>query len=383
MDEQVPVEFFVGQFQSSWFIDILTLAAPATTVKGFAPVLDWHNARRRMPMVTMTDVAREAGVSIMTVSNVLNDRRRVGAPTRARVLAAVESLGYEVNLTARHLRAGRTDTVALIVPSFHDYFGEVADQIAPLVEADGRHLVLERTSASPEHEMESLSVARLQLYDGVLLSVAGLDRDQLERVHTSKPIVLLGERDVPDRFDHVRLANEKGARLATAHMIDRGSRRILALGCTLEREHMMPSDRRVGWEGAHHDAGLPVDERFVVPIADYTSHDARSAVLDVIESGMQFDGIFAATDVIALGAIAALADRGVRVPEDVQLAGFDNLDVSRFVPPGITSVDPNHLGVAQHAVRLLHRRMADNDAPAEHIVAPVHLVVRGSTRGGL
>ncbi|WP_425957075.1 LacI family DNA-binding transcriptional regulator [Xylanimonas sp. McL0601] len=152
----------------------------------------------------MSDVAREAGVSIMTVSNVLNERRQAGAPTRARVLAAVESLGYQVNLTARHLRAGRTDTIALIVPSFHDYFGDVADKIAPLVEAQGRHLVLERTSANPEHEMESLSVARLQLYDGVLLSVAGLEREQLDRVRTSKPIVRTWVTPHPRPRVHVR-----------------------------------------------------------------------------------------------------------------------------------------------------------------------------------
>jgi DNA-binding LacI/PurR family transcriptional regulator len=332
-------------------------------------------------MVTMSDVAREAGVSVMTVSNVLSERLPVGAPTRARVLAAVQALGYEVNLTARHLRAGRTDTVALIVPSFHDYFGEVADQIAPLIEAYGRHLVLERTSASAQHEMEAVSVARLHLYDGVLLSVAGLDPVQLGRVRTSKPIVLLGERDVPDHFDHVRLANEEGARLATAHMIERGSRRILALGCTLDQAHLMTSDRRLGWESAHHQAGLPVDERYVVPIATYSSEAARTTLLDVIASGLSFDGIFAATDVIALGAVAALADRGLRVPDEVQLAGFDNLEVSSFVPPGITSVDPNHRGVAQHAVGLLHRRMAGDAGPAEHVVAPVSLVVRGSTRG--
>lgn len=332
-------------------------------------------------MVTMADVAREAGVSIMTVSNVLNERKRVGTPTRTRVLAAMESLGYEVNLTARYLRAGRTDTVALIVPSFHDYFGEVADEIAPMIEAEGRHLVLERTSANPESEIESLSVARLQMYDGVILSVAGLDRSELDRVRTSKPIVLLGERDAPARLDHVRLANEEGARLATAHMIEHGSRRILALGCTLDSEHTMPSDRRAGWELAHRQAGLDVDERYVVRVTDFSSHTARDAVLDVIASGLPFDGIFAANDVIALGAVAALADRGLRMPDDVQLVGFDNLHVSSYVPPGITSIDPNHEGVARHAVRMLHRRMADIDAPAEHIVAPVRLVVRGSTRG--
>jgi len=333
-------------------------------------------------MVTMADVARQAGVSVMTVSNVLNERLPVGEPTRARVMAAVEALGYEVNLAARHLRAGRTDTVAFIVPSFHDYFGEVSDKIAPLIEAEGRHLVLERTSGSPEHEMAALSVARLQLYDGVLLSVTGLDRDQLDRVRTAKPIVLLGERDVPDRFNHVRLANEEGARLATAHMIEHGSRRIVGLGCTFDTAHMMTSDRRIGWERAHRDAGLDVDARYVVPISTFTSAAGRDALLDVIASGLPFDGVFAVTDVVALGAVAALASSGLRVPTDVQLAGFDNLDMSIFVPPGLTSVDANHEGVAETAVGLLHRQMAGWTGPAEHVVAPVRLVVRGSTRGG-
>lgn len=100
-------------------------------------------------MVRMADVAREAGVSVMTVSNVVNERLPVNEPTRARVMAAIEALGYEVNLTARHLRAGRTDTVAFIVPSFHDYFGEVSDKIAPLIEAEGGTSSLSGRAAAP------------------------------------------------------------------------------------------------------------------------------------------------------------------------------------------------------------------------------------------
>ena len=202
-------------------------------------------------------------------------------------------------------------------------------------------------------------------------------------MRTSKPIVLLGERDVPDRFDHVRLANEEGARLATAHMIEHGSRRILALGCTLDPTHMMTSDRRVGWERAHRDAGLPVDARYVVP--DRRPTRRRPPAMPCSTSSRPVCPSTASspsTDVIALGAVAALAERGLRVPDDVQLAGFDNLEMSSFVPPGLTSVDPNHEVSPRHAVGLLHRRMAGWTGPAEHVVAPVSLVVRGSTRGG-
>ncbi|MFE5339487.1 LacI family DNA-binding transcriptional regulator [Isoptericola sp. NPDC056578] len=331
-------------------------------------------------MVTMSDVAREAGVSMMTVSNVLTGNKRVGEPTRDRVLAAVESLGYEVNLTARHLRAGRTDTVALIVPSFHDYFGEVADRIAPLVEAGGRHLVVERTSADARSEMESLSMPRLRMYDGVLLSVAGLHSDELDRVPTSTPIVLLGEREVPQQFDHVRLANVEGARLATAHLLERGARRVLALGASVEASVGMESDRRAGWAEAHRAAGLVADERLVTPVPDFTSEAAYDAVARLLDDDMPFDAVFAVNDTVAFGAVAALAERGVRVPDEVQLVGFDNLGVSRFVPPGITSVDPGYDVVAATAVRLLEQRMAGGDGPHEHVTVPVRLVERGSTR---
>jgi DNA-binding LacI/PurR family transcriptional regulator len=333
-------------------------------------------------MVNMADVAREAGVSAMTVSNVINDRVPVGEPTRARVLAAIDALGYEVNLTARHLRAGRTETVAFVVPSFHDYFGEVADEIAPLIESGGRHLVLERTGALAEQEMMALSVARLRLYDGVILSVAGLDLENLDKVRTSKPIVLLGERDVPERFDHVRLANEEGARLATAHMIAGGSRRIIALGANHDTGHTMASDRRAGWERAHRDVGLEADPRYVVPVTGYVTRVAHDAMRDVIASGLPFDGVFAVSDVVAFGAISALAEAGLRIPDDVQVTGFDNLDMASFIPPGLTSIDAGHADVAAKTVGLLHRRMAGWTGPAEHVVEPVRLVVRGSTRGG-
>ncbi|GMA91619.1 hypothetical protein GCM10025869_21480 [Homoserinibacter gongjuensis] len=228
--------------------------------------------------------------------------------------------------------------------------------------------------------MEALSSARLQLYDGVLLSVAGLDAARLERARTAKPIVLLGERDSPERFDHVRLANEEGARVATAHMIEGGSRRIVVLGGTIDAGHTMSSDRRLGWERAVTDAGLGIDPRYVLPLPYYGSAPARDVLLRFIDSGLPFDGVFATTDILALGAMSALAERGLRVPEDVQVAGFDNLEMSQFVPPGLTSVDANHEKLAETAIGMLHKRIAGWSGPAEHVIIPVRLVVRGSTR---
>lgn len=331
-------------------------------------------------MVTMSDIARHTGVTVTTVSNALTNSGRVAESTRARVLAAASDLGYEVNLRARHLRVGRTDTIALIAPSFHDYFSEIADELAALVEASDRHLVLERTAARPESERSAIALSRLQMFDGVILSSVGLTSRDIERASSRVPLVLLGEQVMPASIDHILLGNEEGARLATAHMINAGARRTLILGGSTENDRGMASSRRVGWQSAHEEAGLAADPALVIQMEQYTLEDARKLVRALIRDKLSFDSVFAVTDVVALGAMSALTEAGLEIPRDVQVAGFDNIAVADYLSPGLTTVDPHRVTVAQHAVRMLDRQIADRSSPAEQIVAPASLVVRGSTR---
>src|SRR5699024_534888 len=226
-------------------------------------------------MVTMSDIPQRTGVTVATVSNALTNRGRVSAQTRARINAVAEELGYQVNLTARHLRVGRSNTIAFIAPSFHDYFSDIADELAVHAEAAGRHLLLERTSARTESELEAVTLPRLRMFDGVLLSTVGLSHDDIERVRRQVPLVLLGERAMPATVDHVMLSNEEGARLATAHMLAQGARRIVVLGGSAEDDVGIASSRRAGWEAAQAAAGIAVDPRLIVPLDDYSMHDAR------------------------------------------------------------------------------------------------------------
>ena len=332
-------------------------------------------------MVTMSDIARRTGVTVTTVSNALTNRGRVSESTRSKILAAAQEMGYEVNLTARHLRVGRSDTIALIVPSYHDYFGEIADRLAVVVEATGRHLVLERTSARAEVERAAVTRPRMRMFDGVLLSTVGLTYDEIEQARHRVPLVMLGERPLPPTVAHISLDNVEGARTATAHLIAGGARRPVVLGGWTGDDRGIASSRRAGWERALVEAGIPVDPRLVVPVADYSLHDAREAMAAFLRSGVPFDAVFGVNDLVALGGMSAVAEAGLRVPQDVQVAGFDNLPFTDFVHPRLTSVDPHHEDVAQAAMRLLERRMAGGDAPPEKIVSPVTLVVRGSTRG--
>ncbi|WP_221586218.1 LacI family DNA-binding transcriptional regulator [Microbacterium sp. G2-8] len=335
---------------------------------------------------TMNDVAKAAGVSAMTVSNVLNGRGRVGASTRDRVESAAAELGYSLNLTARHLREGRTHTIALVVPQLdHAYFGELAVRFDRLLQPSGRHLVVEQTLARPEAERSALDFARLRLYDGVLMSVVSLHPDEVAHLRPGVPVVMLGEQEIPDRFDHVRMSNFEGARLATAHMLQTGSRRIAILGGAHDHDETsgMARTRTRGWRAAYRDAGAAVPEDLIVPLPAPTAQLGYDAVQRLLADRADLDGVFAVTDSLATGVLSALSETSLRVPADVQVIGFDDLEASRFTVPPLSTISPGDEVMATEALRLLDRLIdASPDAPPtrEHLTAPASLVVRGTTR---
>lgn len=332
--------------------------------------------------ITMRDVARASGVSLMTVSNVINGQPGAGAQTRLRVMEAVDRLGYEVNLTARRLRKGSTGRIGLIVPRFdHPYFGELAARFATALAETGRHLSVERSGASAEGELAALSHARLATYDAVLLNVVGLRYEDVDKLQMSVPTVLLGEQGMPPRFDHVQLDNEAGAYLATTHLLERGARSILIVGGGDDDQQSMSAMRTRGWERAQVDAGLTPRPDGVLRLPELEVACAREVVRERLLRTPDVDGIFAVTDQVAFGVMAGAQDAGLRIPQDVQLVGFDNLSLGEHIGPGLTTIDPGHEWMITRAVELIDQRTDERDAAPRHLVSPSTLVVRGTTSG--
>ncbi|SEE77283.1 LacI family DNA-binding transcriptional regulator [Ruania alba] len=334
-------------------------------------------------MPTIRDVARLAGVSMMTVSRVVNQRPQVSPGTRERVLAAMAELDYQVDLTAQQLRSGSSGTVALIVPRLdHAYFGQLGAIAADAVIDRGRHLVVEQSSASQEGELAALSLARLHQYDGAILSVVGLGNAEVNRIRDSLPVVLLGEKEVPARFDHVMMGNVSGARLATEHLLDRGARHVMIVGGRHgEPTDGMQSARTAGWVEAHQSRGVEVDPRLLLELEFIDTGVTRRTVARAVEQDPTIDAMFCVTDEVAIGALAGLADAGRRVPEDVRVVGFDNLRLGAHIGPGLTTIDPGNEWIITEAIRLLEARMSPSPpTAAEHLIAPVQLVERGSSR---
>jgi DNA-binding LacI/PurR family transcriptional regulator len=332
----------------------------------------------------MTDVARRAGVSTMTVSNVINGRsQRVSEPTKQRVLATIAELGYQVNMTARNLRMGRTGAVGLAVPAFEPgYYAQLAERLADRFDAYGLRLVVERTRASRTAELDALTAARLSSYDGFVLSVVAGDAADLEKLSIDTPVVLIGERAVPARFDHVLMDNVAGARLATEFLLRSGARRVALLGGEPGGDESMQQLRTRGYREAYEAAGLGVRDELVVRSA-FAVADGYAATRGLIDRGIRFDAVFALTDSAAIGALRALAEAGRRVPEDVQVIGFDNLDDGRFAVPSLTTVEPGNAEMADAICTLLVERIVSRTAsvPARVVMPEARIVERESTRG--
>jgi len=333
--------------------------------------------------VTMQDVARHAGVSSQTVSNVVNGRSaRVSEETRDRVIATIAELGYRVNQQARFLRRGRTGTVGLAIPTLDsEYYGALAEALNDRFARRGLRVVVENTGGAVRAELESLASSHLDAYDGFVLALAAGDAGDLARIGAHKPVVLLGERALSSRFDHVLMDNIGGAQAATELLLRRGAHAIVALGGVLDDEESMPGLRTRGYRQAHVAMGVEIDRALIVA-SRFGIESGYEGTRSLISSGTPFDAIFAFTDGTALGALRALADAGLRVPEDVQVVGFDNTRAASFSVPRLTSVEPANDARAESVVELLVGWLADPKRTTERrvVMHPATVVERESTR---
>ncbi|GLK17831.1 LacI family DNA-binding transcriptional regulator [Herbiconiux flava] len=333
--------------------------------------------------ITLHDVARRAGVSIKTVSNVINDFPHIRPETRARVLAAIEELDYRPNLTARGLRSGRSGAIGLIIPDLRNaYFAELAGAVMTAAHQRGLYVLIEQISGyDKESELAVLRGPRMQMVDGILHSVLTLDDEDAGMLDIPTPLVLLGDRIYGGPTDHVTMPNVAGARAATQHLIGLGCRRVLAFGAHQDEVAGSAALRLRGYLEAIEAAGLPVRPELIVDVHDWHRFDGAEAMRAVIASGLDFDGVVAFNDPLALGALRVVQEAGLRVPDDVAIIGFDDIDETRYSLPTLSTIDPGRDEIAEVAVGWLVERIEaprGSIAPREH-ETQVRLLKREST----
>jgi LacI family transcriptional regulator len=333
--------------------------------------------------VTLRDVAVRAGVSIMTVSNVINGKRaRVSPETIDRVRRVAAELGYVPSASARSLSANSSRLIGLLVPAadqdslmISPHNVAMVGQIERELRRFGYHLLL-RGIAEQREVTEAL---RSWSLDGAIL--LGFLDEEVDRLtgdvvggvrvlaidsYAANPLT------IGPRSDDVT-----GARLATRHLLDLGHRRIAFAGPTFTGVGVV-HERFEGYRQAHADVGVPCDEALVATV-NTTHADGLELGLGLLDRFPGATAVFATADILAIGLMRGLADSGVRVPDDVSVVGFDNLDLCEYVQPRLTTVAQDITAKATTAVRMLIDSIENSTRPSEPVTITVSLVEREST----
>jgi LacI family transcriptional regulator len=333
---------------------------------------------------TIKDVAALAGVSFTTVSHVLNDTRPVSADARRRVLAAVDEIGYLPSAVARSLRKSETKIVGVLVPNVQNpFFAELVCGVEECCRLAGFSVFLCNSDNDPKRQQQYMRTLLEKRVDGLLLSSAG-DDEALARIFklASVPSVTV-DRLVPGaRADRVSVDNRQGAYNAVRHLLELGHRRIACLSGPAEFE--VARERIDGWRGALLEAGITPDDSLVIE-SDFSSPGGYKAVRALLRA--QADGavaqpvtaIFASNDMMAIGALRAAAELGLKLPQQLSVVGFDDVELSRYVFPALTTVGCSIRQLGQEAARVLIERIDNPGAALREVLLTPRLVVREST----
>jgi DNA-binding LacI/PurR family transcriptional regulator len=330
-------------------------------------------------MASRKDVAAAAGVSVRTVSNVVNGFEHVAPATRDRVLEAIERLSYRPSELARSLKVGRSGLIGLMLPELDTpYFAEITRAFVEQGTRHGLTVVIDQTDGDRTRELAWMQrTAQGSLFDALLLSPLGLKTVDLDLLPPDAPVVFLGEDRYPG-FDLVTTDGHAAARDAVNHLIAGGRRRIGAIGA--ERPARATSTQRLGgWRSALKGAGLPAGGDLVAYVRSFKRSQGHAGMLHLLDGPAPPDAVFCFSDPIALGAIRALHERGLRVPEDVAVVGFDDIEDGRYSCPTLTSIRPDKARLAELAFDRLLRRMEGEALAPAVIDVPYDLVVRESS----
>ncbi|MBE1878651.1 LacI family DNA-binding transcriptional regulator [Myceligenerans sp. TRM 65318] len=329
----------------------------------------------------MQDVAARAGVSIKTVSNVVNGYPHIRPATRERVEEAIDHLGYRINETARSLRTRRTDMITLAVPELSlPYFAELADSVIQAADARGLTVLIEQTSHGRAREVDVLTGKRRNMTDGLIFSPLELGPEDLALFDVDFPLVVLGERVFGAPADHVTMNNVAAAKAATLHLASLGRKRIAVVGGHEGEQVGSAALRTTGYRQGLEEAGLPYDPALVAEAGLWHRSTGAEAMGTLLDDGVEVDGVFALNDALALGALHALHTRGLDVPGDVAVIGFDDIDDARYSVPTLSSVDPGREQIAQTAVDLLVARITGTETgPFRRVIPDSRIIGREST----
>lgn len=329
-----------------------------------------------MANATIRDVARQAQVSVASVSRVLNGREAVSEETRERVIAAVKALGYVPHAGARSLSLARTHAIGVALPDLHgEFFSEIVRGMDAEARERGYLLILSNLHSGSGLQASALRAMRGRV-DGLVVMAPHLSEEELAAVlPPGLPAVLVNTSVSADRHPAIHLDNRAGTAAVVDHLAGLGRRRIVYIGGP--KGNIDAEQRAAAFEAAleRHPAIAAA-----TVAGDFTQASGEAATAALLEAGHRFDALFAANDDMAIGAMQALRRAGIRVPQDVAVAGFDDIPIARHI--GLTTVRVRIAELGAKALSTLFATLDGQAAVPAHELHPLELVVRSTTVSG-
>jgi LacI family transcriptional regulator len=331
----------------------------------------------------MKDIARELGVSVMTISKVLRDHPDVGEETRERVLARVKELDYRPNLAARSLVTGRTYLIGLVVPDLlHPFFAEIAKSLSDVLRKRGYYLIVSSSEEDPDLEEQEINQLLARRLDTLIIASCRSTVDLFFRIEKQKTPYVLIDRRLPGlSANFVGVDDEAVGILATRHLIDIGCKRI----AHIRGPETSPAIRRVeGYKRALAQANLKLNDEYIItePKGDVeTRQRGAEAMRQLLNLKPRPEGVFCFNDPLAMGAMNYALNQGVRIPEDIAVIGCGNLHYDDSLRVSLSSIDQHSRRIGEEAARITLGILDSKQPPKpETVVLQPELVVRGSTQ---
>ena len=327
---------------------------------------------------TVTDVALLAGVSISTVSRILNGNIRVASDKRQAVEAAIQKLQFHPNLSARSLRSGSTKTVGVLTQELESlYFTAGAQGVEEGLTGSGFAPLVVPGHWNPKEELDRARLLMSRKVDAIIILGGTLSDEQVIEIARHLPTAITGRQLIAPNVFAFGFDQAAGGAMATRHLIELGHRRIAHISGP--SAHVDAIERKEGYLNAHREAQLSVDPRLIVE-GNYQEEGGRRAAHSLLDAGVDFSAVFCANDQMLWGARLAFYERGLAVPGDVSLVGFDDLPQCCYMTPPVTTVrQPLHEVGQAAALAVLQALGVAQSPPATPAKMELSLIVRGTT----
>jgi LacI family transcriptional regulator len=344
---------------------MITLTVTLTEIEG------------NMKYITLKMVAERAGVSVNTVSRAINNKSDINEETKKRVLKVAQELGYVQNATAVALRTKKTRTLGVVIADNRNpFYAEVLNGIEEAAREKNYHIILANTQRDYQKEEEAINLLLAKRVDGLLITPVQDRNDDIKKlIEANIPFVIVGRDFENIEVDAVYNDEVKGGFFATEYLIKKGHKRIAFINGFL---HKSPAQGRLeGYKKALKEHGIPLDD-MMVSVGDIDVEDGYERTKQMLEKNLDFTAIFAYNDMMAFGAMQAVKEKGLRIPEDIGLVGYDDIPFSSLISPSLSTIRLKKQELGAESVKLLLSRINGSREKMKKIMLNVELIVRGT-----